>query len=147
MECNKCAVERFIEDIHSSVFKLKHSAWYSIYKSSFIDPEDDRNFEPHSKQFSSSVLFQKNSRMVQEHSTGGDFASIRRTNGGVNTHTDFSRKISAVAVKFPDMLIKKRKGSPLRVLSNRVRSRLRTDRKACRTKRSWVEIDPKIYIT
>ena len=49
--------------------------------------------------------------MVQEHSTGGDYSSIRRTNGGVNTHTEFSLEISAVAAKFPGMLIKDENGA------------------------------------
>ena len=111
MECNKCAVERFIEEVHSSAFKLKHSPCYQIYRSNYRDTEDDQNFEPYSKSFSSSVLFQEFSRMVQEHSTGGDFASIRRTNGGIYTLIDFSRKLSEVAKKFPDMIIKEEKGA------------------------------------
>ena len=56
--------------------------------------------------------------MVQEHLAGGDYSSIRRMNGGANTHTDFLRKISAVMAKFPGMLIKDEKGT--RSVLNRI---------------------------
>ena len=111
MECNKCAVERFVEEVYSSAFKLKQSPCYKVYSPHYRDEEDDQTFQPYSKSFSSSVLFQEFSRMVQEHSTGGDFASIRRTNGGITTFIDFSRKLSEVAKKFPDMIIKEEKGA------------------------------------